>query len=410
MRFVTPVLALGYALLVSPTFVGAQSTASRSLSFDTRYAIDTYSNAAFAGFGIEALDLAAAPAEAITLEGSGGNIARALVLAVGTDFVSRAYKLSYHEFGHGTRAAAAGFRPHFGYGEAPPPAELDEILAAGGLHEDFFSYFFGSFFRGGGYTYLPAGDVLFPPAPDAALDATGWSMVWRAGGLNNDMFFAQRLEDRIRAGGGHAGMLSSWFRSKISAARYANGKRIGDVDAVLDWYDAQGLELEQADLRKGSVISLMFSATSYELIYRFARVFAGDPIRYQGWAPYGVELPNVSFYMNAAGLSYQLSTGYRRGRWRIPVAVERVFHGRTRTEFTVGGEWGPGPYHFGTRVTVGERLGAAISVDRRFGDRFLVSGGYALYDTRNLFGERMIPSLESGPRYHDVFVRLGLVY
>jgi hypothetical protein len=92
------------------------------------------------------------------------------------------------------------------------------------------------------------------------------------------------------------------------------------------------------------------------------------------------------------------------------VAVERVFKGDARTELTVGAEWGPGPYYIGTRVTLGERVGAAFSVRRLVADRFLVSGGYTLYDSHNLFGERMIPSLESGSRYHDVFLRVGVVY
>lgn len=380
------------------------------MSFDTRYALTPYSNELFANFGIEALDLAAAPAEAITVRGTGGDIMRGIALGVATDFVARAYKLAYHEFGHGTRAASFGFRPYFGHGALPTIAEADQTLASGGLDDDFFGYFLGSFYQGGGYTYLPDANVLFAPADDAELEASGFDLIWNAGGLNNEMLITERLEDRIRRGGGHAGMLSSWARGKITATIYGRGKRIGDVNAILDWYDLQGHDFEQGDLRQGSMVSLLFSATTYELLYRFGRVFGGDPIRYEPWAPFGIELPNVGFFLTTSGLSYRVSSGYRRGRWRFPVAVERVFDGDTRMEYTLGGEWGPGPYYLAASLTVGEQIGVALSVDRRVGDRLLVSGGYTLYDARNLSGERLIPSLESGPRYHDLFLRLGVVY
>lgn len=396
--------ALACALLACPSALTAQDQLPRTLSFDTRYVFETYSNDAVAHFGIEALDLAVLPAEAITIGGSGGNLMRGILMLTSTGLLSRAYKLSFHEFGHGTRAAAWGFHPYFGYGRAPVDPDLTE------LDDDFFSFFVGSLWERGGYTYLPNGDELFAPPSDAELDAAGFELFWRAGGINNEMLISERLEDRIRRGGGQAGMLTTWVFSKIAPDRYGNAHRIGDVDAVLDWYDAKGYEIERGDLRHGAVVATLASASTYELVYRTARVLAGDPIRYRAWAPFGIELPNVSFYMTTSGLTYRVSTGYRRGRWRFPVKVERVSRGDRRTELTLGSEWSPGPYRFGTRVTIGEHVGGAFSVDRRVGERFLVAGGYTLYDARNLLGERMIPSVESGPRHHDLFLRVGVVY
>lgn len=407
---VASALALGGALLACPGALSAQAAAPRALSFDTRYVVGTYSNEAWADFGLEALDLVTWPAEAITLQGGGGNLMRGILLVAGTDFLARTFKLSYHEFGHGTRAAAVGFRPFFGYGESPTRAELDEIRASGGLRDDFLSYFLGSFFETAGYTALPDGEVLFTPLEDSALAASGWDLTWRAAGLNNEMFLTERLEQRLQRGGAHAGMLSTWVRGKISTIRYAGGKRIGDVEAILGWYGERGYDVEREDLHRAGFISLLLSTTTYELVYRTGRVLAGDPIRYEPWAPYGIELPNIGFYMTTAGVSYRVNAGYRRGRWRFPVAVEHVMKGLARTEVSLGGEWGPAPYYLATRLTLGEQVEAAASVNRLIRDRFLVSAGYTLYDTRNLHGERMIPSLESGPRYHDVFLRVGVVY
>ena len=374
MRSLSSAVVLACVLLAGPAPLRGQFQAQRVLSFDSRYALSTYSNDAFGRFGIEALDLAAYPAEAITLEGSGGNLLRGIALAVGTDFVARAYKLSYHEFGHGTRAAAAGFRPHFGFGAAPSDAEVSELLASGSLHGTFFGLFFGSFFRQSGYTFLPADDFLFTPPGPAELDASGWNLVWIAGGLNNEMLITERVEERLRRGGGHAGMLSSWLRGKVSTIRYAGGNRTGDVESILGWYQDKGYEIERRDLHQASYVSVLLSPTTYELLYRFGRVLDGDSIRFRPWAPYGVELPSISFYMNAAGLSYRVTAGYQLGRWRFPLAVERVYNGSERTEVTVGGEWDLAHTYVGARVTVGEQLGAAVSVDRRVGDRFVVSG------------------------------------
>ncbi|MGD2044829.1 MAG: hypothetical protein PVH96_01295 [Gemmatimonadota bacterium] len=395
---------LACALLACPSALVAQEQLPRSLSFDTRYVTQPYSNEAVAQFGIEILDLAVTPAELVTVGGSGGHLLRGILVMTSTGLLSRAYKLSFHEFGHGTRGAAWGFHPYFGYGGVPlnpNPAELDD---------DFFSYFAGSLWERGGYTYLPAGDTLFSPPGQAELDAAGFTMVWKAAGINNEMLISEKLEDRIRRGGAHAGMLTSWAFSKIAPDRYGNAHRIGDVDSVLDWYDDQGFEIERGDLRSGAIVATLASASTYELVYRTGRVLAGDPIRYRAWAPFGVELPNVSFYLTSSGISYKVSSGYRLGRWRFPVKVERVFRGHRRTEYTVGGEWAPGPYHFGTRVTIGEHTAGAAFVDRLVAERFLVAGGYTLYDSRNLLGERMIPSIESGPRYNDFFLRVGVVY
>jgi hypothetical protein len=123
-----------------------------------------------------------------------------------------------------------------------------------------------------------------------------------------------------------------------------------------------------------------------------------------------VQLPNTLFYMNRAGLSYKIRTGYRWGEWRFPFALEYVFEGEKRTEVTFGAEKQFGKLTPAFEAIVGKRLDLALDVSYRQNRWFMISGGYALYDQRNLHGERLIPSLEHGATYHDFYLRASLTY
>jgi len=136
----------------------------------------------------------------------------------------------------------------------------------------------------------------------------------------------------------------------------------------------------------------------------------GQEARYRDWAPGGIELPTTSFFMNRDGLSYRVRVGYRRGGWRFPVAVERLYKGRTRTEASVGLEHSDERMEAGAEITLGKQLGLSVRVAYELRGRVSLTGGYALYDRRNLRGERLIPSLEHGPRYQNLFVGLRLSY
>jgi hypothetical protein len=386
----------------------------RTLSFDSRYVVRTYSNAAFAEFGIEFLELTSVAIDVVPAGNRFANIGRGLLAMVVPGIAGQAFGLSYHEFGHGTRAAAAGYRPRFGLGSISTEAEVEAALARGDLHESFFGYFANSFFEGSGYSLADPDAVLFAPLTEQELTETRWRVLMTTGGLNNEMLFAERIEDQIYRGGGHVGLIGAYVNGKVSAGQYAGGGVFSDVGNAVAQYRALGFDIGESDIDNASTLSFFLSTEGYELIYRLVRVFMGDPLRYQPWTWSGIEPLNTSFFMTRAGLSYRFRSGYRTGPWRFPVAVERVFNGDGRTELSIGGEWTGeltgAPVALRGEITVGQQLGGMVRAERRFGERFLIGGGYALYDSRNLRGERLIPSLESGPRYHDLFLRVGVVY
>ena len=175
-------------------------------------------------------------------------------------------------------------------------------------------------------------------------------------------------------------------------------------------YEAGGLDIDQDKIDTSSQTAFYLSGMSYQLFYQTIRVFLGKSFRFRPWEARGVQMPSTAFYMTRSGLSYKFSSGYRWGSWRFPFAVERVFEGASRTEFSLGGENNAERLGYGFNVVLGKQLEIELEGRYRLDDRIVLAGGYALYDVRNLHGERLIPSLEHGARFHEFYVRGSLVY
>jgi len=85
-------------------------------------------------FGVELVNLATVPADLIvgpdTSSTKGDkkflfydsrqlrNVANGLLLFIGSTFFSSSFTFAYHEYGHGTRAAAVGFKPFYATGRS----------------------------------------------------------------------------------------------------------------------------------------------------------------------------------------------------------------------------------------------------------------------------------------------------
>ena len=402
--------ALLTATLV-PSLVGAQTDETRrTFSFDSRYVVRTYSNDAVSGFGVDVLNLSTLPTELIEPSTRLRNAGQGVLLLVGSTILGQAFSLAYHEYGHGTRAAAAGQKPRYGFGTISTDAQVQAALQAPPEYESLLRYFLGSLFTQNGYTLNTPNDTLFTPLSREELFETGWAVLLTAGGLNNEMLFAERIEDEAYRDGGHIGFITTYVNSKLSASQYDLTGPFGDVGNTVLNYQAMGFDIDQDRIDSASRTSFFLSGLSYQLIYQTVRMFTGASIRFTAWEPGGVQLPNTSFFMTRSGLSYRVRTGYRTGSWRFPLAVERVFEGDKRTEVSIGAERGLERMHLRARATVGEGIGVALGADYRIRERIDLSAGYALYDSRNLLGERLIPSLEHGSKYHDFFLRLSLAY
>jgi len=414
-RFAARLLVIGVGIQAplnhGPATLAAQTQDPvRTFSFDSRYVAQTYSNDAVAGFGVDVLNLSTLSTQLIEPSTRLRNAAQGVLLLVGSTILGQAFSLAFHEYGHGTRAAAAGFEPRYGFGTISTDAQVDAALLAPPEYKSFLPYFLGSFFTQNGYTLATPDDTRFPPLTQEELVETGWNVLLAAGGLNNEMLLAERIEDEMYRNGGHIGFITTYINSKLSASQYDLVGPFGDVGNTVTNYQAMGFDIDQDRIDSASRASFFLSSLSYQLIYQTVRMFTGASIRFTAWEPGGVQLPNTSFFMTRSGLSYRVRTGYRTGDWQFPLAVERVFEGDKRTEVSIGAERGLERMHVRARATVGEGIGVALGAGYRIRDGVDLSAGYALYDSRNLLGERLIPSLENGSRYHDLFLRASFAY
>jgi len=338
------------------------------------------------------------------------NVANGLLLFIGSTFLSQPYTFAFHEYGHGTRVAAIGYKPYYGHGAIETDADLQAALSGSvKLYDNFLSFYFSSLFDIGGFAIVKPADTLFTPLTEEINN--GWDGLIATGGLNNEMLFTEFIEDELHRNGGHIGFLIPYINGKLAARNYESGLGVfNDVTNIVNYYQGRGYNIDNDKIGNGSKVSLFTSALSYQFFYQFVRMFSGKSVRFHPWEFRGVQLPNTLFYMNRSGLSYKIRSGYRFGEWRFPFAVEYGFEGEKRTEFTFGAEKGFEKITAAFEAIIGKRLEFAMDVSYRQSKWLMISGGYALYDQRNLHGERLIPSLEHGSVYHDFYLRASLTY
>lgn len=405
----TPRLRIIIAVVVG-TLESCQSLAfaqpshsRRTLSLDSRYFLQEYSNKAIGHFGIEMIQLGSLPTtlffstDSVSENDSGflfynsrqaKNFVEGLALLVGSSSLSLGFHLAYHELGHGTRFAAMGLKPLYGHGN-------DNTV-----HRNFFSYYVSSLFDLSGWTFYDRG--LFP-----LVYADHWDGLISAGGVNNTMFFAEMIEDEIQRHGGHIGFATSYVLGKLSPTGSGPANDIGNVLAD---YRARGFRISRRAVTNASVASFFLSSMTYQFAHQFIKLFLGESTRFHPWEFYGVQLPNTEFYLTRAGLSYKVRTGYSHDSWRFPVAVEFVGEGSRRTEVGLGAEKKFNAFSATIEFVIGNALECEFESSYAVNEWLLLSGGYSLFDVNNLHGERMIPSLEHGSKYHEAFVKLPYVY
>jgi len=339
------------------------------------------------------------------------NLGNGFATLVASVFLANGYVFTYHEFGHGTRAASAGFKPYFGHGFIGSEEDLKKAIRSGELKDNFFSFWLSSITNTSGFAIATASDTLFSPLDEAEFIEFGIDGLVPAGGLNNEMYFTEANEDQIHRDGGHIGYWPSYAMAKLSATSYEKGETIfNDVFNVTSYYDGLGYDIDREDIDRGSLRSFFLSATTYQLGFQLVRMFAGMSTYFRAWAPFGVELPNTSFYMTTAGLSYKFRIGFRHGPWRIPIAVEHVYSGEARTEVTVVAERTIGNVFASVGATIGRVVEPRLDLRYHVLENVRLSAGYTYYNPKNLNGERLIPSLENRSDFHEAYVGLAVVY
>jgi hypothetical protein len=383
---------------------------TRSLTFDSRLITDPYSSDAIERFGVELLDLTAfSTGKLITPgQGVGRRVLRGVSQLVAGTFVGTAFGHAFHEFGHASRAAAAGFRPWLTHESAQFEAGGAPIRSSGAT-DSFFTYLGTSLFNRSGATLARLDRTRFPLNEDLLRD--DWSGQIAMQGLNHEMLFAEALDTRIQHQGVDIGLVVPYVTSKLAARSYAIGQdSLNDITNIVTFYAAKGLHIDSGDIRRGSLVATMASANVYRFLFAGVTTLAGRDVSTGPVSMGPLELPSTAFFMNRSGLSYRVTTAVRDGAWRIPVSVERVYDGNRRTEVTVGAEHRSRRTEVSAVLVTGKTLEGRVVVRRWVRPRVALEIGGVSYDARNLNGARRVSRLKTGTRQSQVYLGVAWSY
>jgi hypothetical protein len=397
------------ALLLAavPSFARAAAAGApeRTLSFDSGYLKPMNSNKAVSGFVFELGELASyGTLERPALkdrDDAAGAALRTGALFLYYGFYHTVGGVSFHEFGHGSRALASGalFARYFGDGL--------------GTSGDYFSYA-GDLAVHPGRWWLGEKDTVYSDLNAAGrywgvrLNAAGnrlvddrYGFIATAGGVNNEMFLADRLEERMfyDDGFGSVAFFPVYLAGKVAALTYGAGTN-SDMGRIFSnpAYEDRGIRKGDANLADAA--ALLLSADTYAYLKGAYEYAARGRTAVRTPSVRGFALPGVNAYLQYPGVSYKIASGYAAGRrLKVRFGYEAVLKGGHQGEWDLGAA---------TRV-LGATLSAAvvadqdqpkygswsIAADRDVLERFNVRVAADRYDSRTLYGMRNSPRLRT---------------
>jgi len=192
----------------------------KTISLDTGYIPEMNSNRGFRHFGLEWVDLNATflgmANESLPLDfiPHGEVIFNSLF----TFYTMNVYGVTFHEYGHGTRLEALGYRTKYRSGETGSTTDSPWV---------FFSRRFADAFNNA-YAVYDVHDREFLAENRTYVNADGTltndgNILITSGGFNNSMSFAGKLSERLRSDGGvHPTELIAYSLAKLDAFYYSD--------------------------------------------------------------------------------------------------------------------------------------------------------------------------------------------
>ncbi len=376
----------------------------RSLSMDSGYRHGASSERAIAGAQVEIVQGTSVMFDTV-VERSGQAapwVRVPLALALSALYATKV-AVGLHEFGHLSRGNAAGGDVQMGFRGGS---------AQGRWTTNYFSYLLH------GMTHSRDSGLARSrrPIADAALNA-GSSM----GGVNAEMYGAQRFAETIQTSGGHVLYGVPYVMGRMSSLAYIErvnrNRPSNDLVAIRRYYqESRSFDINFEDIKLGSAMSLLASGTTYSLangVWQF--LSTGDP-RFEslqfsapGWA--ALRVPETSFYHSTRGLSLKVDSGYRvDDSLFLPFGVEYVYKGDRYAEVSAGIQkvfWED--YTFRSLLFVGANLSAESSVGYRVNRSMNLELGLSHYHRDTQHGQRHSPDLLSRQQ-DELWVRVSYVF
>lgn len=366
----------------------------RTLSLDTGYRNTAYSNRAITDFNMEILqgygylndgfyswqnEIGKNDSTFAKLSWETTNIGIGIIL-------NGIFRLPLHEFGHGSRVAAAGGTPTYSY------------IATDGTKDsttNIFSYYLLSVENS--FTSFVVADAetssdLNTQPEFIALSALEQRKIYfeiAAGGLNNEMYFAEEMSNMIDDRGGHVSYLVPYVVAKNSSFIYDKGGTSSDKDNLLSYYNAKGYNITADDIDLDNIIAFLASGTTYSMLSGYYNYFNNQDPTFKLFSFYNFRVPDLYLYHTTKGLSFKLDSVYQVNNFlSIPFSFEYVHRGESYLEPSIGFKISFPKWSSSVKIFVSDRVSSQSSVTFHMSDVVDVSLGWRHFNRDTLFGER----------------------
>ena len=289
------------------------------------------------------------------------------------------FRVSYHEWGHASRAVAMGGTASFSN-----CYDGDKWCAA---PRDFFGYAKSQFFNFAG------GGVTKTTGMQYVNDDTGravWNIV-KGAGVNNEMLVADKLNEQhfVRGTGNIFSQWTQW--GQLAIANYGPA-HTGDMADVASYYRNSGVDrqIQENDLRNINNLSLISGATVTAFTASYDFIVNGNA-KVKPWTIGGFLVPNQYNYLSSRGITRKWASGYELNeRTKFLASYEYVVRGDSFAEPGLGiyqnfGEW-DAMVKVSGKSLAWSNLETAFS--KSLNKNWRLNATAYVWDSRSLLGER----------------------
>ncbi len=369
--------------LVTPSTTQAaekksENPSKRTITIDSNYGVNSNSNKSISNAALELIGVDGFIQD--TALKSNSKFGRSAVVAYSLlSPITHAVQTSFHEFGHGSRDIAYGGSAVYFVG-----SNRDKP------YNNFFSYFLG---------------VMTDPYSGGAARVRRRfddekTLIVSAGGLNNQMYLAEKIQDKMLLDDvSHIAYGSTYFFGKLSTVLYPCGsENLSTVNAgndkcsMLRQYRILGNDFSESQLDDANRASLYLSSDTYLFLKSYYDFISNGKTEVKPFIVNQFYLPNVSNYYNSKGISYKLDSGYRiNNSATLVFGYEAIWSGQSQSELSVGINLRHNKYGLFLKTIAGHDSTSEVDFSYQIKQDFKAHIGVDSYNANSLYGQRNIP-------------------
>lgn len=294
-------------------------------------------------------------------------------------YVYYMYELAYHEMGHGLRC-----RANKGEFQLMTEKETGNYSRS----ENFWSYFFKCIGR------CSASGVTVTNVPTALIDsANKVNLLIAAGGLNHETYLAERISNAVwtRKLHGKTSFIG-YMLARADALMYALNESNSpghDINNAEIAYKNLNINVSRSNFKTAYMLGLL-GGTTFSMIKGIRGGFDSSDIEPMTF--HNFRVPDIFPYITSHGISYKFVSGYSVSDFfKINAGFERVIHGNTKNEFSIGAFAIFGDLEVESNLYFG---GSGFNIDAalswKVAQRLKLNCRFSSYSSKSLIGERQV--------------------